>query len=89
MPDFEQYSLKLVPQQGWPMPPQTCPLLEHDPVSVQVPAPPPHIVPPAMQTPSTLRHPVVQTLPVQAGWLAPPQGPQVPLPPPLQDMPAS
>jgi hypothetical protein len=91
-PEAEQNPLKPLPQQGWFVPPHCWPPLEHAPVSVQVPAPPPQGMPPATQTPFTFRHrPALQALPAQAGWFTAPQAAHVPPPPPppRQETPAS
>ena len=61
------------PQQGWPTPPQTTPWEKQDPLSVQVPAPPPHGVPAATHAPSLFTQELApQTLPRQTGLPAAP-----------------
>ena len=71
-----------ISQQGWPTPPQVVFPAVQVPLALHVPALPPHSVPAAMHSWSSLRQPpAVQALPVQAGWPAAPQGPHMP---PLQ-----
>jgi hypothetical protein len=89
VPGAEQRALAAWPpptprQQGKLTPPQAVAPVPQEPSALQLSLRVPQEVPAAMQMPSWFTQALVQTLPGQAGWPAPPQGWQVPAPAPVQ-----